>query len=345
MDLNGIRISLLVLFFNIINLRAIDPIPHELILNDTVDCIRYHTPPMTMKHDSRIIIVGENYFYITALIDELRAQSYSNTTILSQSEINLHDYSEVRNYFEKEKPEFVFLIAYNSSLIGQEHATPASLLGNALSVNLNIINAAHEYKIQKLLFIAPSNYKNKNEPNVTSIDELISLNGISLCQSFKKEFGDNFISSYSGECYGPSDRYDELNNRFIPRFIAQLNRSHSNKNKQIYLWESNNQEINFLYISDWANACIHLMKNYSGIAVIPIASENKLSLITAAKKIMDYMNYDGDVLLSPIKKKESNQNLDASLLKSLGWASSFDFDDSIGITLDSYKRLNLYHKD
>jgi len=308
-----------------------------------------------MNKDSRIYVAGEKTMEGKAIINLFEKKGYNNIINKHQPEPCLTDYIEVKEYFKKNRPQYVFVFAGKSGGIKINQERPATLMLDNLQVLSNVISLAHEYKVKKLLYLAssctyPKYAKQPMSPEMLMTGHLEPTNsayatakiaGIELCQAYNQEYACDFISVIPANIFGPGDDFSEDNSHVISALIKKMHKVKINGDKSIKLWGSGKPKREFIFINDLANACIFLMNNYSSSKPINIGSGNVVSIFELANIIAESLNFKGNIKFDTTKPDGMpEKTINSNKLFSLGWSPSSPFKESL---LDTYKwYLNNY---
>ena len=308
-----------------------------------------------MKRDSRIFVAGEKTMEGKATLNLFEKKEYNNIINKHQPEPCLADYIEVKEYFKKNQPQYVFVFAGKSGGIKINQERPATLMLDNLQVLSNVISLAHKYKVKKLLYLAssctyPKYAKQPMSPEMLMTGHLEPTNsayatakiaGIELCQAYNQEYACDFISVIPANIFGPGDDFSEANSHVIAALIKKIHKVKINGDKSIKLWGSGKPKREFIFINDLANACIFLMNNYSSSKPINIGSGNVVSIFELANIIAEALNFKGNIKFDTTKPDGMpEKTINSNKLFSLGWSPSSPFKESL---LDTYKwYLNNY---
>jgi len=304
-----------------------------------------------MNKCSKIYIAGHNGLVGSALIRKLKADGYNNIIGKSHVELDLTNQYAVNNFFKTENPEYVFLAAAKVGGIYANNTYPAEFIYSNLQIQINIIDACHEYGVRKLLFLGSSCIYPKFSPQPITEDCLLSgslektniayaiakIAGIIMCQSYNTQYGTDFISVMPTNLYGPNDNYDSENSHVLPALIDRIHKAKINNQDSITIWGTGNPKREFLYVGDIADACIHLMNKYSGNEIVNIGSGDEISIRELAYTISTIIGFTGKILFDQSKPDGTPRKLlDCSFIHSLGWKHKISLTEGIKKTYASY---------
>jgi len=294
-----------------------------------------------MKRDSRIFVAGEKTMEGKATLNLFEKKGYNNIINKHQPEPCLADYIEVKEYFKKNQPQYVFIFAGKSGGIKINQERPASLMLDNLQVISNIISLAHEYKVKKLLYLASSCTYPKYADQPMHPDMLMTgileptnsayatakLAGIELCRAYRKEHGDNFIVAIPANTFGPGDDFSLQNSHVMAALMRKMHEAKERGDKIVKIWGTGKPKREFIYVDDLADACLFLMKHYNDEEPINIGSGNTLSISDLAMVIRDVVGYRGQLRYDSSKPDGMPEKvLDSTFLNSLGWKPSVSFE-------------------
>lgn len=297
-----------------------------------------------MKKDSRIYVAGHNGMVGSAIVRKLKSEGYSNVIVVSSKEVDLRNQNAVNNFFEKQKPEYVFLAAAKVGGILANNTYRADFLYDNLMIASNIIHAAYLNKVTKLLFLGSSCIYPKLAPQPLKEDYLLSgeleytnepyaiakIAGIKLCEAYRDQYGCNFISAMPTNLYGPNDNYDLQNSHVLPALIRKFHLAKLNGDKTVSVWGTGKVLREFLYVDDLAEACLHLMLHYNEKIFINVGSGTDITISDLALLVKKVVGFDGDLEFDTSKPDGTPRKLmDVSRLKNAGWQWRTNLEDGI----------------
>ena len=305
-----------------------------------------------MKIEDKIYVAGHRGLLGSAIVRQLREKNYRNIVFQSSEELDLRDQSQVGHFFEKERPEYVFFSAAACGSVGKNITNPVSYIQDNLDIQSNIIKNAHQYKVKKLVFVGSaaaypedceqpikeeallSNYLGKSNEFYT----IAKIAGIKLCEAYKKEFDDNFISVQPNNIYGPKDKFDAVQGHVVASLISKFYKAKISGSSEVVCWGSGNARREFIYVEDLSDALLFVMNNYNGIEPINIGVGKDYSIKELAQRVSDVVEYDG-IIEWDVTKPEgvSKRLLDSSKLFSMGWTPTYDLVEGLIATYDYYK--------
>ena len=307
---------------------------------------------MSMKNDDRIYIAGHKGLVGSAVVRKCRELGYRNLILKNRNELDLSDYSSVKKFFEKEKPDYVILAAAKCGGIGSNLKYPVQFLEENLQIQNNIINCSHLTKVKKLLFLGSSCIYPKECPQPIKEEYLLSgylestnesysiakIAGIKLCQAYKKQYGDNFISVQPCNVYGPLDKFDPENGHVIGSLFAKFHQAKNANHPSVTCWGSGSAKREFIYVDDLADSILFLMNNYNNLEIINVGSGIDYSIKELVEIISDIVGYDGNIVWDTSKPDGMLKRLlDVEKLKNLGWTTTTSLDEGLKLTYTYYK--------
>ena len=304
-----------------------------------------------MERDSKIFIAGHKGLVGSAILRCLKDQNYTNFILKTHQELELTNQKAVFDFFEKEKPEYIFLAAAKVGGILSNSTYPAQFAYSNLAIQTNIIHACYEYKAKKLMFLGSSCIYPKFAPQPISEDALLSgkleptnqayavakIAGIIMCQSYNQEYGSNFISVMPTNLYGPNDHYDTYNSHVLPALLRKVHEAKVAKSKYIEIWGTGMVKREFLYVDDLADACVFLMNNYDEGEIINIGTGKDVTIKELAGIIKDMVPYDGELRFDPTKPDGTPRKLlNVEKINNLGWKAKTDLKTGIKLTYQDF---------
>lgn len=297
-----------------------------------------------MNLESKIYVAGHRGMVGSAIVRALEKQGYSNLLYKTSKELDLTDQIQVQLFFEKEKPELVFLAAAKVGGIVANNTFRADFIYQNLMIQNNVIHAAYKYGVTKLMFLGSSCIYPKNAPQPLKEEYLLTglleptnepyaiakIAGIKMCEAYRLQYGCNFISVMPTNLYGPNDNYDLNNSHVLPALLRKFMEAKANGEKAVTIWGSGTPLREFLHVDDLADACLYLMKNYNEKEFLNIGVGHDISIIDLAKVVKEIVGFEGEIILDESKPDGTHRKLmDVSKLKQLGWQASISLEEGI----------------
>jgi GDP-L-fucose synthase len=287
-----------------------------------------------MKKDSKIYIAGHRGMVGSALVRKLKAEGYSNLILKTSSELDLRNQREVAAFYESEKPEYVFLAAAKVGGIHANNVYRAEFLYDNLMIEANVIHSAYQNDVRKLLFLGSSCIYPKLADQPLHEDSLLTgpleqtnepyaiakIAGIKLCETYRDQYGVDFISAMPTNLYGPNDNYDLNNSHVLPALIRKFHSSKINDSASVEIWGTGSPLREFLHVDDLAEACLFLMDNYSDGQTINVGYGEDISIRDLALLVQKIVGFDGELSFDETKPDGTPRKLmDSSRINELGW--------------------------
>ena len=305
-----------------------------------------------MKIEDKIYVAGHKGLLGSAVVRRLGQDGYRNLILKTSKELDLRDSVQVKDFFEKERPDYVFFCAASCGGVQANINNPVGYIQDNLDIQSNVIKNSHRYKVKKLLFVgSAATYPEEGDQPIkeeallshylNSANEfycIAKIAGIKLCQAYKKECGDNFISVQPNNIYGPKDKFSESKGHVIAALIARFHQAKISNNPEIVCWGSGNARREFIYVEDLADALLFVMHHYNDIEPINIGAGKDYTIKEVAQSIADVVEYDGNIKWD-ITKPEGvpKRLLDSSKLFSMGWTPTYGLVEGLIATYDYYK--------
>jgi GDP-L-fucose synthase len=309
-----------------------------------------------MKQTAKIYIAGHRGMVGSGIERKLRNEGFNNIVTRASSELDLRNQQAVNDFFEKEKPAYVILAAAKVGGIHANNTYRAEFIYDNLMIEANIINAAYLHKVTKLLFLGSSCIYPKMAPQPLKEEYLLSgyleptnqpyaiakIAGIEMCDSYRAQYGCNFISAMPTNLYGTNDNYHPENSHVLPALIRRIVLAKKNSDKTVTIWGSGTPRREFLHVDDLANACFFLLQNYDEQGLVNIGCGADVSIKELAELVVAEVGYEGQLVFDTTKPDGTPRKLmDISKINNLGWKSEINLTDGIRKTIKEYKNLQL----
>jgi GDP-L-fucose synthase len=287
-----------------------------------------------MEITSKVFVAGHRGMVGSAIVRKLKQEGYTNLVIQPSSELDLRNQQQVNNFFEEQKPEFVFLAAAKVGGILANNTFRAEFLYDNLMIESNIIHASYLNNVKKLLFLGSSciyprlaPQPMKEEYLLTGILEptnepyaIAKITGIKLCETYRDQYGCNFISAMPTNLYGPGDNYNLQNSHVIPAMIRKFHEGKLNKSEFVEIWGSGSPFREFMFVDDLADACYFLIQHYDDKLFVNVGTAEEVSIKNLAELIREVTGYSGGIRFDSSKPDGAPRKLmDSAKLHSLGW--------------------------
>lgn len=305
-----------------------------------------------MDKHSKIFVAGHRGMVGSALVRKLADEGYGNIVTRTSAELDLRSQPAVEKFFESERPEYVFLAAAKVGGILANNTYRADFLYENLMIESNVIHQSYVHAVKKLLFLGSSCIYPKLATQPLKEEYLLSgfleetnepyaiakIAGIKLCESYRDQYGCNFISAMPTNLYGPNDNYDLKSSHVMPALIRKFHEAKINNSDEVEVWGTGKPLREFLHVNDMANACFFLMLHYNEKQFINVGSGEDLSIKALAELIRDIVGFQGNISWDNSKPDGTPRKLmDVSKLKEKGWYPQIALAE--GIRMEYYREF------
>jgi GDP-L-fucose synthase len=302
-----------------------------------------------MDKSEKIFVAGHCGMVGTAITRRLQAQGYGNLLTRDRSQLDLGDEKSVASFFANQKPNIVVLAAARVGGIKANNDFPVEFLLENLRIQNNVIRAAHDHGVRKVLFLGSSCIYPKHAPQPIPENALLSgpleatneayaiakIAGIKLCQAFSREYGDNFISVMPTNLYGPNDNFDLETSHVLAALLRKAHEAKTSGARELVVWGSGTPRREFLHVDDCAAACVFLLENYDSPEIINVGCGEDISVRELAELICDVVGFDGELAWDKTKPDGTPcKLLDVSKLTKLGWRATIPLREGVARTYD-----------
>ena len=280
----------------------------------------------------------------SALKRNLAARGFTRFVGRSSAELDLRNQQAVNEFFEKERPDYVFLAAARVGGIHANNAFRGEFIYDNLMIEANIINAAWKTGVKKLMFLGSSCIYPKLAPQPMKEDALLTglleytnepyaiakIAGIKLCDAYRAQYNCNFISVMPTNLYGPNDNYDLENSHVLPALLRKIITAKKEGNSSVVIWGTGSPRREFLYVDDLAEAIVFLMENYDEPGLVNVGTGVDITILGLAELIKKVVGFEGNIELDPSRPDGTPRKLlDVGKLHNLGWKASVTLEDGI----------------
>jgi len=306
-----------------------------------------------MNADSRIYVSGHRGMVGSALCRALAAAGLPDPITFTSSELDLRDQAAVRAMMQRERPTHVFVAAAKVGGIHANNVYRADFLYDNLMIEANLIHAAHEVGVEKLLFLGSSCIYPKLADQPLVEDALLTgaleptnepyaiakIAGIKLCEAYRDQHGSNFISAMPTNLYGPGDNYDLQNSHVVPALIRKFHEAKVNGDPTVTCWGTGSPRREFLHVDDLAEACLFLMAEYDGKAFVNVGTGSDLPIKELAELISRIVGYEGDIVWDTHKPDGTPRKLmNCDRIHALGWTHRIGLEEGLRTVYEEYRR-------
>ncbi len=302
-----------------------------------------------MDKSDKVFVAGHRGMVGSALVRRLESEGFANVVTRDRSRLDLTDESAVANFFSDKKPAIVLLAAAKVGGIKANYDQPVEFLLSNVSIQNNVIRAAHESGVRKLLFLGSSCIYPKYAPQPIPESALLTgpleptndayaiakIAGIKLCQAYAREYAANFISPMPTNLYGPNDNFELETSHVLPALLRKAHEAKTSNARELIVWGSGKPRREFLHVDDLASACLFLLEKYDSPDIINVGCGEDISIRELAELVCDIVGFDGDLAWDTTKPDGTPRKLlDVSKLNQLGWRATVPLRDGIASTYD-----------
>ena len=308
-----------------------------------------------MEKASKIFVAGANGMVGSAIVRELQKNGYENLLLPNSKDLDLRNQEAVAAFFEKNKPEYVFLAAAKVGGIYANNTYPAEFLYDNMMIQNNVIHHAYLNNVKKLLFLGSSCIYPKFAQQPISENSLLTdtleptneayaiakISGVEMCKFYKKQYGCQFISAMPTNLYGVNDNFNIENSHVLPALLRKFIEAKNKNEKNVTVWGTGTPLREFLYVDDLAEACLFLMLHYNEESTINVGTGVEISIKELAETIKEKVGYKGELVFDTTKPDGTPRKLlDVSKINNLGWKHKIDLNNGIQKTIDWLYQTN-----
>jgi GDP-L-fucose synthase len=306
-----------------------------------------------MQQHDKIYIAGHRGMVGSAITRRLQRDGFTNLLLKTSAELDLRDQTAVRDFFEKERPDFVFLAAAKVGGILANNIYRAEFLYDNLMIQSNAIDAAYRSGVKKLMFLGSSCIYPKLAPQPLKEEYMLTgeleptnepyaiakISGIKMADAYRSQYGCNFISVMPTNLYGPNDNYDLNNSHVLPALIRKFHEAKQKGEAEVILWGSGKPRREFLHADDLADACFFLMQQYNEAGFVNIGTGEDLEIRDLALLVKNIVGYTGEIKNDLSKPDGTPRKLmDVGKLHKLGWTASISLEEGIRKVYEDFKK-------
>jgi GDP-L-fucose synthase len=304
-----------------------------------------------MKSNARIFVAGHRGLAGSAIVRRLQADGYTNLILRTRAQLDLANRAAVDEFFARERPEYVFVAAAKVGGILANNTYPADFIRDNLAIALNVIDAAYQHHVTKLLFLSSSCVYPKLAPQPMREEYLLTgaleptnepyaiakIAGMKLCESYQRQYGSKFFSVLPTNLYGPNDNFDLETSHVLPALIRKFHDAKVNGADHVMLWGSGTPRREFMHVDDLADACVFLMRKYEASAPVNIGVGEDVQIAELANLLSKTIGFAGEIRYDRDKPDGTPQKLlDVTRLRSLGWSAQIPLPDGVASTYQWY---------
>lgn len=300
-----------------------------------------------MNKDSCIYVAGHRGLVGSAICKALKNNGFTNLLLRTHRELDLTNQAAVRDFFEDQRPTYVFLAAARVGGIHANDTYPAEFIRDNLLIQTNIIDSAYQAGSEKLLFLGSSCIYPKFAPQPMKEEYLLTgeleptnewyaiakIAGIKMCQAYRRQYGFDAISLMPTNLYGPGDNFDLENSHVVPALMRKFHEAKIAGKPSVEVWGSGTPRREFLHVDDLADAAVFLMRNYSGEDIVNVGVGDDICIRELAELMANVVGFDGELVFDATKPDGTPRKLlDVSKINTLGWHSSISLEEGLAST-------------
>lgn len=297
-----------------------------------------------MQKQEKIFVAGHRGMVGSAIVRKLKKEGFENLVLRTSAELDLRNQQAVADFFETEKPDFVFLAAAKVGGIVANNTYRADFIYENLAIQNNVIHQSYKAGVKKLLFLGSSCIYPRLAPQPIKEEYLLTgeleqtnepyaiakIAGLKMCESYHRQYGCRFISVMPTNLYGPNDNYDLNNSHVLPALIRKFYEAVEQHKPEVAIWGSGKPKREFLHVDDLADASFFLMQNYDGEWALNIGTGEDISIAELAELIKNISGFNGKLVFDASKPDGTPRKLlDVSRIHSLGWKHSIHLEEGI----------------
>jgi len=310
-----------------------------------------------MNKTDKIYIAGHRGMVGSAILRKLKAEGYENFVFRTSAELDLRNQAAVQQFFETERPDYVFLAAAKVGGILANNTYRGEFIYDNLIMECNVVHAAHQFGAKKLMFLGSSCIYPKMAAQPMTEDALLTglleptnepyaiakIAGIKLCDAYRSQYGSDFISVMPTNLYGPNDNYDLAKSHVLPALLRKFHEAKKNKTQSVAMWGTGTPKREFLHVDDLADACYYLMQTYSDEGLVNIGVGEDIAIKDLALMIKEIVGYEGGIEHDLTKPDGTPRKLmDVSKLNNAGWKAKIGLEEGIRGVYEGLKEKDWY---
>ncbi len=306
-----------------------------------------------MEKQDKIYIAGHRGMVGSAIVRRLQKDGFNNIVARTSAELDLKDQAAVRDFFQKEKPDHVVLAAAKVGGIQANNIYRAQFIYENLMIQNNVIHQAYENGVKRLLFLGSSCIYPKLAPQPLKEESLLTglleetnepyaiakIAGIKMVESYRRQYGCDYISAMPTNLYGPNDNYDLKNSHVMPALIRKFHTAKQEGAPTVEVWGTGSPMREFLHVNDLADACFYLLQNYHDELFVNIGTGTDLTIKALAELIQDIVGFEGELNWDTSKPDGTPRKLmDVSRLHNMGWKHKIELREGITEVYEAFKK-------
>ncbi len=317
-----------------------------------------------MNPESRIYVAGHRGLVGSAIVRSLKRHGFENLVFRTHAELDLTNQPSVSEFFEAEKPEYVFLAAAKVGGIHANNAYPAEFIHSNLAIQVNVLHASWQHKVKRLLFLGSSCIYPRDCPQPIKEEYLLTgplektnrpyaiakIAGVEMCEAYNRQYGTKYLAAMPTNLYGPGDHYDLQNSHVLPALIRKFHEAKTSGASEVVVWGTGTPRREFLYSDDMADACVFLMNLPDGqfdsllkpepplsFPLINIGCGEDQSIAELAHLVKEVVGFEGEIAQDTSKPDGTPRKLlDVSRANAMGWKYSTALREGIAAAYEDY---------
>lgn len=304
-----------------------------------------------MDKEAKIYVAGHRGMVGSAIVRRLARAGYGNVVVRTHAELDLTDQAAVAGFFDREKPDYVYLAAAKVGGIQANNTFRGEFIYQNLMMEANVVHAAMLAGVQRLLFLGSSCIYPRDCPQPILEDYLLTgpleptnepyaiakIAGIKLCESYNRQYGTRYVSTMPTNLYGPNDNYDLNNSHVLPALIRKAHEAKLSKDSQLVVWGSGRPMREFLYVDDMADACVFLMEQGVGEGLFNVGTGQDVTIRELAEMVMSVVGFEGEIVFDSSKPDGTPRKLlNVDRLAQLGWKAKVGLRDGIALAYSDF---------
>ncbi len=304
-----------------------------------------------MDRAARVFVAGHLGLVGSAVVRRLEAEGFTNILTARRDQLDLRDQAAVNYWFRANRPDYVYLVAGTVGGIMANSTRPAEFIYDNLMIHATVVQAAHEFDVTKLLYLGSSCIYPREASQPMTEDALLTglleptnepyaiakISGIKLCESYRRQYGDQFISAMPTNLYGPGDNFDPTSGHVLPSLMQRFHEAKLAGVDQLEVWGTGTPRREFLHVDDLASACLFLMEHYDGEQHVNVGTGEDLPIRELAEMVRDVVHPGAELVWDASKPDGTPRKLlDVSKIHALGWRHSIELRDGIESTYQWY---------
>jgi GDP-L-fucose synthase len=300
-----------------------------------------------MRTTGRIFVAGHRGLVGGAILRRLESAGARNVLTASREQLDLRDQAAVNYWFRANRPESVYLVAGTVGGIMANSTRPAEFIYDNMMIHATVVHAAHQFGVKKLLYLGSSCIYPRNCEQPMTEEQLLTgaleptnesyaiakIAGIKLCEAYRRQYGDNFISAMPTNLYGPNDNFDLTSSHVLPALIRKFHEAKVARHTDVTVWGTGTPRREFLHVDDLADACVFLMDTYDDPRHLNVGTGEDLSIRELAEAVRDIVHPSARVVFDTSKPDGMPRKLlDVSRLHALGWRHRIGLREGIAST-------------